>query len=108
MLVAAWLAALATTHGSSALGSRVAAIAYHHRRRGVPFVATHPAIRETLSGIRRAHPRLVRPAAALTSTGVKQLLNRRHPIALPFKLALVFQPEDGHFEPVTFWLWLSS
>jgi integrase len=74
VLVAAWLATLAASHGGSALGRRVAAIAYHHRRRGFLFLATHPAIRDTLSGIRRAHPRPVRPAAALTSAEVKQLL----------------------------------
>ena len=74
VLVAAWLATLATTHGRSALGRRVAAIAWHHRRRGVPFTAAHPVIRETLSGIRRAHPRPVRPAAALTSVEIKKLI----------------------------------
>ena len=74
MLVAAWLATLAATHGRSALGRRVAAIAWHHRRRGIPFTAAHPVIRETLSGIRRAHPRPVRPAAALTSVEIKRLI----------------------------------
>ena len=74
VLVAAYLAALAATHGASALRSRVAAIAYHHRRRGFLFVTTHPVIRETLGGIRRRHPRPVRPAAALTSPEIKQLL----------------------------------
>lgn len=74
VLVAAWLATLAGTHGRSALGRRVAAIAYHHRRRGMVFTAAHPVIRETLSGIRRAHPRPARPAAALTSVEIKQLI----------------------------------
>lgn len=74
VLVAAWLATLAATHGRSALGRRVAAVAYHHRRRGILFSATHPVIRETLSGISRAHPRPVRPAAALTSVEIKQLI----------------------------------
>ena len=74
VLVAAWLATLAGTHGRSALGRRVAAVAYHHRRRGSLFTAAHPVIRETLSGIRRAHPRPVRPAAALTSVEIKQLV----------------------------------
>ncbi|MDA8251355.1 MAG: site-specific integrase [Rhodospirillales bacterium] len=74
VLVAAWLATLAATHGSSALGRRVAAIAWHHRRRGILFTAAHPVICETLSGIRRAHPRPVRPAAALTSVEIKQLI----------------------------------
>lgn len=74
VLVAAWLATLAGTHGRSALGRRVAAIAYHHRRRGILFTAAHPVIRETLSGISRTHPRPVRPAAALTSTEIKKLI----------------------------------
>lgn len=74
VLVAAWLATLAASHGRSALGRRVAAIAYHHRRRGVVFTAAHPVIRETLSGISRAHPRPVRPAAALTSVEIKKLI----------------------------------
>jgi hypothetical protein len=42
VLVAAYLSALAKTHGASALRSRVAAIAYHHRRRGFVFLPTHP------------------------------------------------------------------
>ena len=74
VLVAAWLATLAGTHGGSALGRRVAAIAWHHRRRGAVFTAAHPVIRETLGGIRRAHPRPVRPAAALTSVEIKKLI----------------------------------
>jgi CelD/BcsL family acetyltransferase involved in cellulose biosynthesis len=61
------LGSLAETHGGSALRGRVAAIAYHHRRRGVPFLSTHPMLCKTLSGIRRRHKRPVRPAAALTS-----------------------------------------
>ncbi len=42
VLVAAYLGALAKSHGVSALRGRVAAIAYHHRRRGVLFVRAHP------------------------------------------------------------------
>ncbi len=75
VLVAAYLGALAKSDGASALRSRVAAIAYHHRRRGFTFLPTHPVIRETLGGIRRSHPRKVRPAAALCSQEVKQLLD---------------------------------
>lgn len=75
VLVAAYLGALAKSHGASALRSRVAAIAYHHRRRGFTFLPTHPVIRETLGGIRRSHPRKGRPAAALCSQEVKQLLD---------------------------------
>jgi integrase len=74
VLVAAYLSALAKTHGASALRSRVAAIAYHHRRRGFVFLPAHPVLRETMSGIRRRHPRKVRPAAALCAPEIKQLL----------------------------------
>ncbi len=74
VLVAAYLSTLAKTHGASALRSRVAAIAYHHRRRGFVFLPTHPVLRETLSGIRRRHPRKIRPAAALCAPEIKQLL----------------------------------
>ena len=74
VVVAAYLASLAKTHGSSALRGRVAAIAHHHRRRGFAFLSTHPVIRETLSGIGRAHGKPVRPAAALTSVEVKRLI----------------------------------
>jgi len=74
VLVAAWLAGLAPSVGRSALRRRVAAIVYHHRRRGHVWSAQHPAIRETLSGIARQHGRSVRPAAALTSAEIKRLL----------------------------------
>jgi site-specific recombinase XerD len=74
VVVAAYLASLAETHGTSALRGRVAAIGYHHRRRGFAFLTTHPVIRETLSGIGRTHGKPVRPAAALTSVEVKQLI----------------------------------
>jgi integrase len=74
ILVAAYLATLAPTHGKSALRARVAAIVDYQRRRGVPFAAAHPVIRETLSGIARHHGKPVRPAAALTSAEVRQLI----------------------------------
>ena len=74
VVVAGYLASLAKTHGTSALRGRVAAIGYHHRRRGFAFATTHPVIRETLSGIGRAHGKPVRPAAALTSVEVKRLI----------------------------------
>ena len=72
--MAAYLAALGATHGVSALRGRVAAIAYHHRRRGFAFPPTHPVLRETISGIRRRHQRRVRPAAALCAPEIKQLV----------------------------------
>jgi integrase len=74
VIVAAFLGTLGAAIGRSALRRRVAAIAYHHRRHGHVWAASHPAIRETLTGIARNHPKPVRPAAALTSVEVKQLL----------------------------------
>jgi integrase len=74
VVVAAWLATLAPKMGRSALRRRLAAIAWHHRSRGQAWASGHGAIRATLAGIARAHPRPVRPAAALTSAEVKQLL----------------------------------
>jgi integrase len=74
VLVAAYLAGLAKTIGRSALRRRVAAIVYHHRRRGLAWSSQHPAIRETLIGIARTHGKPVRPAAALTSVEIRQLI----------------------------------
>lgn len=74
VLVAAYLASLASTLGRSALRGRLAAIAHEHRRRGLAWNASHPAIRETLQGVGRTHGKPVRPAAALTSVEVRQLL----------------------------------
>ena len=74
VLVAAYLASLAGTLGRSALNGRLAAIAHEHRRRGLAWNAGHPAIRETLQGVGRKHGKPVRPAAALTSVEIKQLL----------------------------------
>jgi integrase len=74
VVVAAWLATLASTIGRSALRRRIAAIAWHHRSLGHTWQAGHVAIRQTLTGITREHPRPVRPAAALISTDVKRLI----------------------------------
>ena len=74
VLVAAYLAGLAGKVGRSALRRRVAAIVYHHRRRGLVWSSQHVAIRETLIGIARRHGKPVRPAAALTSVEVKRLI----------------------------------
>ncbi len=74
VLVAAYIASLAGTIGRSALRGRLAAIGYHHRRRGLTWSGAHPAIRETLAGIARAHGKPVRPSAALTSVEVKRLI----------------------------------
>ena len=77
VLVAAYIASLAGAIGKSALRGRLAAIAYHHRRRGLTWSGAHPAIRETLAGIGRAHGKPVRPSAALTSVEVKRLIAGR-------------------------------
>ena len=74
VVVAAWLATLAHELGRSALRRRVAAVAYYHRSLGFLWPSGHAAIRATLAGVARAHPRPVRPAAALTSAEVKQLI----------------------------------
>ena len=71
VVVAAWLATLAPTLGGSALRRRVAAFAWHHRSLGHTWQAGHAAIRQTLTGIGRSHPR---PAAALISADVKRLI----------------------------------
>ena len=74
VLVAAYLASLADTLGRSALNGRLAAIAHAHRQQGHPWTPGHNAIRETLRGVGRKHGKPVRPAAALTSVEIKQLL----------------------------------
>src|SRR3954447_5889144 len=67
MLVADYLATLASSHGASAVRRRVAAIADHHRRRGVGFSAADPAISKVLRGVPRRHHEPVRPAALTTA-----------------------------------------
>jgi integrase len=74
VVVAAWLATLAPLLGRSALRRRIAAIAWHHRSLGHAWQAGHTAIRQTLTGIGREHPRAVRPSAALISADVKRLI----------------------------------
>ena len=74
VLVAAYIASLAGTIGKSALRGRLAAIGYHHRRRGLTWSGAHPAIREALAGIGRAHGKPVRPSAALTWVEIKRLI----------------------------------
>ena len=75
VVIAGHLASLATSLGRSGLKRRLAAIAHMHRQGGHPWEPGHPAIRATLRGILASHAKPVRPAAALTSTEVKQLLN---------------------------------
>ena len=75
VLIAAYLGKQAETLGKSALNGRVAAIAHEHRARGHTWNGRHPAIRATLQGLRRHRQTKVRPAAALCSDEVKQLLS---------------------------------
>ena len=74
VLVAAYLASLVPAIGKSGLQARLAAIAHHHHEKGHLWSARHPAITATLQGILRQHGKPVRPAAALTSTEIRQLL----------------------------------
>jgi integrase len=75
LVVAGHLASLAGRLGRSGLRRRLAAIAEQHRRTGHPWEPGHPAIRATLHDILAAHAVPSRPAAALTSTEVRQLLD---------------------------------
>jgi integrase len=74
-IVAAYLAARQETLGRSGLRLVLAAIAYHHRRAGVLWSGADPVITTVMRGILRAQQRPVRPAAALTSVEIKQLLS---------------------------------
>jgi site-specific recombinase XerD len=74
VVVAAYLASVATSLGRSGLRRRLAAIAHEHRRAGYTWETSHPAIRATLRGILATHGKPARPAAALTSAEVKRLL----------------------------------
>lgn len=73
-VIAAYLGALAGTHGRSALNRRLSAIAHVHRARKQPWVHGHSEIRQTLRGIHRNHGAPSRPAAALTSDELRRLL----------------------------------
>ncbi|MFC4168805.1 site-specific integrase [Teichococcus aestuarii] len=75
VVIAGHLASVAQTLGRNSLKRRLAAIAHMHRQSGHPWQPGDPAIRATLRGIFATHSKPVRPAAALTSVEVKQLLN---------------------------------
>lgn len=75
VVIAGHLASLAQSLGRSGLKRRLAAIAHAHRQGGYPWQPGNAVIRATLRGIFASHGKPVRPAAALTSTEVKQLLN---------------------------------
>jgi integrase len=72
--VAAHLASLAATHTRSTLVRRLAAIGRAHRLAGQDWVSAHPAIRNTLRGILRAHGRPKKQAAALATAELRRLV----------------------------------
>ena len=72
--VAAYLAALATTHTSSVLERRLATLSRAHRLAGLDWPRAHPAIRNTLRGIQREHARPKQQAAALVTDELIRLV----------------------------------
>jgi hypothetical protein len=66
--VGAYLAAAGLGYALPTLRRRVAAIARAHRIAKHPLDTRHPAIRETLRGITRAHGEPARRSAALLRT----------------------------------------
>lgn len=73
-VVAAYLAERSATRGRSGLRLILAAISHHHRRAGHLWTSGDPVIASVMRGILREQKRPVRPAAALTSTELRQLL----------------------------------
>jgi integrase len=73
-IVAAYLAQRAATLGRSGLRLILAAIAFHHRRAGHLWTSRDPVIATVMRGILRAQQRPERPAAALTSAELRQVL----------------------------------
>ena len=72
--VAAYLASMATTHRSSAIARRLSALSRAHRLASQEWPAAHPAIRNTLRGIRRRHGKPLQQAAALATEEIKRLI----------------------------------
>ena len=72
--VAAYLASMAVTHARATLRRRLAAIGRAHRMKGLPWDASHPAIRDTLAGILRRHGTPPRRAAALGTAELRRLV----------------------------------
>jgi len=73
--VAAYLASLATTRTSSVLERRLATLSRAHRLAGLDWPRAHPAIRNTLRGIKREHARPKRQAAALATDELVRLVD---------------------------------
>lgn len=72
--VAAYLASLATSHARSTLRRRLAAIGRAHRMKGIAWMPSHPAIRDTLAGIFRRHGIPQRRAAAIGTAELRRLV----------------------------------
>lgn len=72
--VAAYLASMAATHRGSAIARRLAALSRAHRLASQDWPSAHPAIRNTLRGIRRRHGKPPQQAAALATDEIKQLI----------------------------------
>ena len=72
--VAAYLSAHAVSHARATHRRRLAAIGRAHRMKGIAWMPTHPAIRDTLAGIFRRHGTPARRAAALGTDELKRLI----------------------------------
>ncbi len=72
--VAAYLASLSVTHRSSAIARRLAALSRAHRLASQEWPSAHPAIRNTLRGIRRRYGKPPQQAAALATEEIKRLI----------------------------------
>jgi len=73
-VVAAYLAERSERLGRSGLRLVLAAIGFFHRRSGHIWVSNDPVIANVMHGILRGQQRPVRPAAALASPEIRQLL----------------------------------
>jgi hypothetical protein len=73
-VVARYLAAHATTHAVATLARHLVAIRRAHAARGLPDPARSELVRLTFRGIRRAHGRPQRRAAALTAEQVAAIM----------------------------------
>lgn len=74
--VGTFLAQRAPTHKAASLNMRLAAIGQAHRLAGYRLDAGHPAIRETMKGIRRQHGTAVKKKDAATSTVIRDAVDR--------------------------------
>jgi integrase len=73
-VVARYLAAHATTHAVATLGRHLVAIRRAHALRGLPDPVRSELVRLTFRGIRRAHGRPQRRAAALTTDRIAAIM----------------------------------